>query len=270
MSELKGKYCLRAFTLVEVVMAVSILAMIASGVVVVMNRCIETTIDSQAQMEAFELARENMEKLLASESVMDMAEFGVLEGNEDIRWETVVESFYEPLTSRMWIQAVCSATYTDSAGEYQTVKLTHWLTDVTKAQLRQILEQQKLESEFQEQYNYEMQARIIAEKTGISLDQAYDILDNPDKEAAAEELAEATGISPDEADAILEEAEATAPTSPVEPDVEPTERPDINLNLLVSILKAVNMTDGECREVLSDLGYAGTEIDEIMVKINAK
>ncbi|MCJ7730238.1 MAG: hypothetical protein MUO27_10240, partial [Sedimentisphaerales bacterium] len=40
-----------------------------------------------------------------------------------------------------WIQAVCSAEYTDTAGGQQTVKLTHWLTDLTKEQLLQMLQQ---------------------------------------------------------------------------------------------------------------------------------
>ena len=39
----------------------------------------------------------------------------------------------------MWVRGVCSAEYTDTAGEIQTVELTHWLTDVTKQQLIEIL-----------------------------------------------------------------------------------------------------------------------------------
>jgi hypothetical protein len=47
----------------------------------------------------------------------------------------------------MWVQAICSAEYTDSEEELQTVELTHWLTDVTKGQLLKILAQQQDEIE---------------------------------------------------------------------------------------------------------------------------
>jgi len=57
----------------------------------------------------------------------------------EIRWQTAVETFYEPITARMWIRAVCSAEYNDTAGELQTVELTNWLTDLTKEQLLQIM-----------------------------------------------------------------------------------------------------------------------------------
>ncbi|MHC4693526.1 MAG: hypothetical protein ACYS67_12360 [Planctomycetota bacterium] len=47
----------------------------------------------------------------------------------------------------MWIQAVCSAEYTDSGGELRKVELTHWLTDLTKEQTQQILARQEEEKE---------------------------------------------------------------------------------------------------------------------------
>ena len=159
----------RGFTMIEVIAAMAILAMITTSVLVVMNRCIEATIDSGLEVEAFELARENMERLLASDLVKDMVEFGTSEKNEDIEWKKVVESFYEPVTSRMWIQGVCSASYTDSKGQEQTIELTHWLTNVTKAQLMQILDQEKREREYLEElgesegYGYEMSELIYDE-----------------------------------------------------------------------------------------------------------
>jgi len=98
-------------------------------------------------MEAFEVARENMEKLLASDSAEETAEFGSSDKYPEINWQTVVETFYEPITARMWVRAVCSAEYTDIKGETQTVELTHWLTDVTKEQLLEIMEQQEEDQE---------------------------------------------------------------------------------------------------------------------------
>jgi hypothetical protein len=90
------------------------------------------------RMQAFEVARENMEKLLASTSVKESIEYGQSEQYPDIEWQTVVETFYEPITARMWIRGVCSAKYNDPNGEEQTVELTNWLTDLTKEQLLQI------------------------------------------------------------------------------------------------------------------------------------
>jgi hypothetical protein len=90
-------------------------------------------------MQAFDVARENMEKLLADDSVEESVEYGSSDRYPGIKWQTTVETFHEPLTSRMWVKAVCSAEYTDTEGETQTVELIHWLTDVTKQQLLEIM-----------------------------------------------------------------------------------------------------------------------------------
>jgi len=128
----------KAFSLVEVMVALAILALISSSVLVVIDRCIASAADSALRMKAFEIARENMERLLASASVKESVEYGVSENYPDIGWQTVVETFYEPLTARMWIRGVCSAQYNDPNGQEQTVELTNWLTDLTKEQLLQI------------------------------------------------------------------------------------------------------------------------------------
>ena len=128
----------KAFSLVEVMVALTILALISSSVLVVIDRCIASAADSALRMKAFEIARENMEQLLASASVKESVEYGVSEIYPDIGWQTVVETFYEPLTARMWIRGVCSAQYNDPNGQEQTVELTNWLTDLTKEQLLQI------------------------------------------------------------------------------------------------------------------------------------
>jgi hypothetical protein len=130
-----------AFSLVETVTALIILALITSSVLVVINRCIGSAADSVIRRQAFEVARDNMETLLTSSTVSETTEMGTSDKYPAIQWQTTVEPFYEPVTDRMWIQAVCSAEYTDTAGELQTVKLTHWLTDLTKEQLLQMLQQ---------------------------------------------------------------------------------------------------------------------------------
>jgi prepilin-type N-terminal cleavage/methylation domain-containing protein len=128
----------KAFSLLEVMMALGILALISSSVLVVIDRCIASAAESALRMRAFEVARENMERLLASATVKESIEYGISEQYPDIGWQTVVETFYEPVTARMWIKGVCSAQYNDPNGEEQTIELTHWLTDLTKEQLLQI------------------------------------------------------------------------------------------------------------------------------------
>jgi type II secretory pathway pseudopilin PulG len=130
-----------AFSLVETVTALIILAIVTSSVLLVINRCVGSAADSVICRRAFEVARNNMEALLTSSTVSEMTEMGTSDKYPEIRWQTTIEPFYEPVTNRMWIQAVCSAEYTDTAGGQQTVKLTHWLTDLTKEQLLQMLQQ---------------------------------------------------------------------------------------------------------------------------------
>jgi len=137
----------KAFSLVEILTALAILALISSSVLVVVNRCIASTANAGLQMHAFEVARENMENLLASDSVEEGVEYGNSDKYPEVAWQTVVETFYEPITSRMWIRGISSAQYMDTEGQEQNVELTHWLTDVTKEQLLQIMKQEEDENE---------------------------------------------------------------------------------------------------------------------------
>jgi len=168
--------CCRGFTLVEMVTALGILALICSSVLVVIDRCVTSATDSSMQMKAFEVARENMEKLLASGSVELSTEFGISEKFPEVKWQNVVEEFYEPITKRMWIQGTCSAEYTDTKGEVQTVELTHWLTAVTKQQMLDIL---KLKEE-QEQSTGQNALTIeeAAEYAGVDVETVQQWVDN--------------------------------------------------------------------------------------------
>ena len=137
-----------AFTLVEVSAALVLLSIILSSVMVLMNRYVDSVIDLQLRQEAFELARGNMEQLLAESKLSDMAEFGDSEQNPEIEWQTLVEPFYEPVTDQMWIRAVCSAGFDDTKGESQNIELEHWITNLNAQQVKQILAQQQVEAEY--------------------------------------------------------------------------------------------------------------------------
>ena len=126
-------------------MTLAILALISSSVLVVINRCVASSANSTLRIQAFEVTRENMEKLLASDSVREGIEYGYSERYPDIAWQTVVETFYEPITARMWIRGVCSAEYKDAEGQDQSIELTHWLTDLSKEQLLQMINQEEKE-----------------------------------------------------------------------------------------------------------------------------
>ncbi len=132
-----------AFSLVEVLTALAILALISSSVLVVIDRGATSAAGSVLRMRAFEVARENMETLLASASLKESVEYGESDKYPDIHWQTVVETFYEPITARMWVRGVCSAQYDDPNGQEQTIELEHWLTDVTKEQLLQLAGRQE-------------------------------------------------------------------------------------------------------------------------------
>jgi prepilin-type N-terminal cleavage/methylation domain-containing protein len=167
------------FTLVETVVALIILSILSSGVLVVINRCIASATNSALRMHAFEVARENMEKLLASSSVKESVEYGSSDKHPNITWQTVVETFYEPLTDRMWVRAVCSSEYEDAQGQMQTVELTHWLTNVTKQQLMQILEQkQEAEGQFVADDELIKTVEEAAEYAGVDVETIDQWIDN--------------------------------------------------------------------------------------------
>lgn len=133
------------FTLLEVLTALAILGLVSSSVLVVVDRCVSSAADSALRMEAFELARENMEQVLIRDFVEETVDYGRSEKYPDVTWQTVIEAFPEPVEGQMWIRAVCSAEYTDSKGESRKVELVHWLAALTDQQASQIMDDEDLE-----------------------------------------------------------------------------------------------------------------------------
>ena len=140
-NNLSRAHCkIKAFTLVEVITALVVLALFSSSVLVVINRCMAAAADSELKSKAFEVARENMEMLLTMESVFETVEYGVSDRYPEIEWQTTIESFSEPSSSRSWVSAVCTANYIDAQGEEQEVELTNWLICLSDAEAGKLME----------------------------------------------------------------------------------------------------------------------------------
>jgi len=163
------------FSLVEVVTALAIVALMCSSVLVVIDRSLAKVVESSLKMQAFEVAREKMEEILAGPVVYESVEYGTSERYPDVSWQTTVETFYEPCKSQMWARAVCAAEYIDSEGETQTVELRHWLNSITKEQMLKLIEQkqrQLTENDIIES------SELAAYYAGISADTLQQWLDN--------------------------------------------------------------------------------------------
>ena len=74
----------KAFSLVEAGTALAILALVCTSVLVVVNRAMASASDLTLRMHAFEIARENMEKILLKDSVTEMVEYGESEKYPEI------------------------------------------------------------------------------------------------------------------------------------------------------------------------------------------
>jgi len=158
----------KAFTLLEVLTALAILGLTSSSVLLILNRCMASAANCAIQMEAFQVARENMEKVLVSDSVSEGVEYGNSELYPDISWRTVIEAFSEPVTGQMWVRAVCSADYIDSTGETQTLELVHWLGSLTDQQANQLLQDEDLDALAAEQLIDSVEQ--AAEYAGVDVD----------------------------------------------------------------------------------------------------
>jgi len=138
----KPRPFLRGFTLLETLTALGILSLMCTGVVVVMNRCAETATNLTLQMQAFEVAREQMEQVLTKPLIRESVELGTSEQYPSVQWQTTIETFDGPVDGSTWARAVCSSQYEDADGTTQTVELTCWLNRLTADQLAK-LDQQK-------------------------------------------------------------------------------------------------------------------------------
>ena len=145
------KFKRTAFSLIEAVAALIILAMVCAGVLFAINNSLTSAADNMLKMQAFEVARENLETLLGSASVKESIESGTSEKYPAIEWQNTVETFYDPITQRLWVRAVCSAEYPSPDGETAKIELTNWLTNLSKQQVLEYLKEKEKEKQFLDQ-----------------------------------------------------------------------------------------------------------------------
>jgi prepilin-type N-terminal cleavage/methylation domain-containing protein len=151
----------KAFTLVEVIAATTLIGIIASSIMVVFIRCTSSARDSTRRMQALEVARENMEILLGQETVSEQVVYGYSDKYPSIQWINKVETFYEPVRQKMWLRAICSAQYKDSGGETKSVEFTHWLTELNDKQVQQILNVRQMLKDLADQLGLSSTGKLL-------------------------------------------------------------------------------------------------------------
>jgi hypothetical protein len=149
--------------------AAAILVFMGASVWIVLDRCMVSAADATQRMRAFEIARENMEKLIGTDTVQETAEYGTSEKFPDIRWQSTIESFYDAQSTGMWVRAVCRAEYTDTAGETKAVELTHWLTALSPEQAQQLMERKEQQQQELAKHIIET-AALAAQYAGVNVE----------------------------------------------------------------------------------------------------
>ena len=125
----------RGFTLLEIMASLLILSLVCSSAMVIMARNRHSSYNVTMRLRALEVARENMEQILVSETTEEQTEFGFSEKYPTIEWENTIETFYAPLEGQTWARARSIARYKDMEDVDQEIELEHWLCPVTEADM---------------------------------------------------------------------------------------------------------------------------------------
>ncbi len=135
----------RGFSLIEAGVSVVLLGIISSSILIVLDRNMAVATESTLKMEAFWVARENLEEILAQKTVTEDVEYGTSEKNDLIQWTKRVEPFYEDATGEMWLKAVSIAEFYNTDGELEEVKLEKWLSPLSDKQLEVLAKRKDIE-----------------------------------------------------------------------------------------------------------------------------
>ena len=145
------------FTLIEVVTAVAILAFISSSVVIVIDRSLFSAAEMKMKMNAFQVARENMEQLLAEDSVVEKVEYGTSEEYPYVDYQTTVELTSIEGAKGTWVRATCIAEYPAADGETKKIELVHLLKGLSSTEAAKLKTQKDKQRQIAEQLGIEDQ-----------------------------------------------------------------------------------------------------------------
>ena len=135
----------KGFSLIEVGVSLILVGIISTTILSVYDRNMESAIDSTLKMNAFSVAREKLEEILAYDKVEESVDYGTTEMPPYIEWTTKVVPFYDQWSESMWVKAISIADYYDTKGEVQTVELEKWISKISKKQMETIAKQKDIE-----------------------------------------------------------------------------------------------------------------------------
>jgi len=162
-----SNYSRGGFTLIEALTALVIVGFICGTVLVVINDSVDSIADQSSRLEAIEVARENMEAMTSQSVLQESVETGMSDIYPDIEWTKSVEVVEFPGGSRMWMKAVSSANFYNSANELEEVKFENWLAPLTEQQQKLVLKDRQSE----QQYLSELEAEQAAEEEELMEDE---------------------------------------------------------------------------------------------------
>jgi type II secretory pathway pseudopilin PulG len=193
----KNTYCCRgAFTLVEALTALVIVGFVCGTVLIVINNCIDSVSDMESRLRAVDVARENLESLLAQNNLKEFSETGISELYPDIEWVRGVEVTEFQGTSDMWMKAFSSANFYNTDNELEEVEFENWLAPLTDQQEAQVLKDRQKEDEYLDELELE-RLEELENAMKLEEEQQEDQL-NADGEMSDEDSDGFTGFGNDE------------------------------------------------------------------------
>ena len=136
------------FTLIEAIAALAIVGFVCGTVVIVINNCLDAMTDYQSRLRAIDAARENIELVLANETLPEFSESGISELYPDIQWTRGVEVATFPASGKFWLRAFSSAGFYNTDGQLEEIEFENWLTPLSPQQERLVREDRKKEQDY--------------------------------------------------------------------------------------------------------------------------
>lgn len=154
--------------MVEALTALVIVGFTCGTVLIVINNSLDSMSDQESRLRAIDVARENIESLLAQTSLKEFSETGLSDLYPDIEWSRGIEVVEFQGTSDLWMKAFSTANFYNTDNELEEIEFINWLAPLTDQQQKQVLQDRQKEDEYLE----EMQQEELLEEEAA--DQEYD------------------------------------------------------------------------------------------------